>query len=334
MSGPSAKLTKALAQAEMVLAGLDDDDPVALALQAMMAEAQQSQRRLDRLIKRADATEESLFKTNKTLETITKSLVRFVPQTVVDVLMKGGSDVEQVAAIRRRNLTVFFSDIKGFSTIASRHEPETLARLLMDYFTAMSEICTKYGGTLDQFIGDAMVIFFGDPDTKGAKQDALAAVEMALDMQAKLEGLRAKWQADGIAANIHVRMGISTGYCHVGNFGSVTRLHYTAIGNAVNEAARLEALAKPDTIVVSADTNTLIKDAIETTGIGPVELKGRDHPVELFKVESRRVETENEVISLAGDGFSIVVDKHALHNKDKAVAALLEAADQIKKSSS
>ena len=334
MSGASVKLMKAIAQAELLLADLDDQDPTAIALKAMMVEAQQNQRRLDRLIKRADATEENLFKTNKTLETITKSLMRFVPQTVVDVLMKGGADVEQVAAIRRRNLTVFFSDIKGFSTIASRHEPETMARLLMDYFTAMSEICTKYGGTLDQFIGDAMVIFFGDPKTNGTRQDAVSAVEMALDMQDCLKGLRAKWKAEGITANIHVRMGISTGYCHVGNFGSLTRLHYTAIGNAVNEAARLEAMADPDTIIISADTNALVADAISTEAIGPAALKGRDHPVELFRVMSRRDQALNQMIYVVGDGFNIVVDKYALKDKDVAVAALLDAADQIKKTRS
>ncbi len=330
MSGASAKFLKAIAQAEALLARLDDQDPMAITLKTMMTEAQQSQKRLDRLIKRADATEENLFKTNKTLETITKSLMRFVPQTVVDVLMKGGADVEQVAEIRRRNLTVFFSDIKGFSTIASRHEPETMARLLMDYFTAMSEICTKYGGTLDQFIGDAMVIFFGDPKSNGARQDAIAAVEMALDMQDSLKGLRAKWKAEGITANIHVRMGISTGYCHVGNFGSLTRLHYTAIGNAVNEAARLETLAEPDTIIISADTNALVSEAIKTDGIGPADLKGRDHPVELFRVTERRDIQLNQVISVSGDGFNILVDKTVLQDKDAAVAALLDAADQIK----
>ena len=330
MSGASAKFLKAIAQAEALLARLDDQDPIAITLKTMMTEAQQSQKRLDRLIKRADATEENLFKTNKTLETITKSLMRFVPQTVVDVLMKGGADVEQVAEIRRRNLTVFFSDIKGFSTIASRHEPETMARLLMDYFTAMSEICNKYGGTLDQFIGDAMVIFFGDPKSNGARQDAIAAVEMALDMQDSLKGLRAKWKAEGITANIHVRMGISTGYCHVGNFGSLTRLHYTAIGNAVNEAARLETLAEPDTIIISADTNALVSEAIKTDGIGPADLKGRDHPVELFRVTERRDIQLNQVISVSGDGFNILVDKTFLQDKDAAVAALLDAADQIK----
>ena len=330
MSGASAKFLKAIAQAEALLARLDDQDPMAITLKTMMTEAQQSQKRLDRLIKRADATEENLFKTNKTLETITKSLMRFVPQTVVDVLMKGGADVEQVAEIRRRNLTVFFSDIKGFSTIASRHEPETMARLLMDYFTAMSEICSKYGGTLDQFIGDAMVIFFGDPKSNGARQDAIAAVEMALDMQDSLKGLRAKWKAEGITANIHVRMGISTGYCHVGNFGSLTRLHYTAIGNAVNEAARLETLAEPDTIIISADTNALVSEAIKTDGIGPADLKGRDHPVELFRVTERRDIQLNQVISVSGDGFNILVDKTVLQDKDAAVAALLDAADQIK----
>ena len=125
-------------------------------------------------------------------------------------------------------------------------------------------------------------------------------------------------------------MGISTGYCHVGNFGSLTRLHYTAIGNAVNEAARLETLAEPDTIIISADTNALVSEAIKTDGIGPADLKGRDHPVELFRVTERRDIQLNQVISVSGDGFNILVDKTVLQDKDAAVAALLDAADQIK----
>ncbi|MCE2518163.1 MAG: adenylate/guanylate cyclase domain-containing protein, partial [Alphaproteobacteria bacterium] len=277
MASESAKLAAAIAQVDMLAADLDDNDPKAQALRNLIDHAQRNQRRLDRLIKRSDATEEKLVEANRSLETITTNMARFVPQTVVDALTQGGA--EQVAETTRRNLTVFFSDIVGFSTMASRQEPETLAQLLMEYFTAMSAICAKYGGTLDQFIGDAIVIFFGDPVSKGVKGDAVAAVEMALEMQARMDELRIKWNAEGLVQDLHVRMGISTGYCNVGNFGSAERMHYTAIGNAVNEASRLETLAAPDTVVISADTNALIEGKIDTVSIGEMVLKGRDHPV-------------------------------------------------------
>ena len=298
-------------------------------IKALIDLAETGQRRLDRLVKRSDATEAKLFEANQSLETITENLSRFVPETVVSKLMDEGH--EQLAAIKRRNLTVFFSDIVGFSTIATRQEPETLAHLVMEYFTEMTEVCRKYGGTLDQFIGDAIVIFFGDPDTKGAKEDAAAAVKMALEMQDRLTALRAKWQAEGVAQEIHVRMGISTGYCYVGNFGSQDRLHYTAIGNAVNEAARIESLAQADTVVISQDTQKLVADVIETTSLGHESLKGRDHDVELFRAEGRHDSQDTIMTTLSGEGYHVVIDYEKLDDKSGAIVAALEdAIKQIK----
>ena len=332
MATGSAKLSAAIADAEKRLSQLDEHDPDWQTINTLVTLLSQNQRSLDRLVKRSDATEAKLFDTNKSLEILMESLARFVPQTVVDALVEAGDD--SVAVIRRRNLTVFFSDIVGFSTIATRQEPETLAKLLMDYFTAMSEVCKEYGGTLDQFIGDAMVIFFGDPKSKGVREDATAAVNMALDMQSRLELLRAKWKSEGFTVDVRTRMGISSGFCHVGNFGSETRLHYTAIGNAVNEAARLESLAEPDQIVITADTNALIEDTIETTAIGPADLKGRDHPVELFVVNGQREKGSHQLINVAGDGYSLVVDQNMITDKDETIKALRSAIDQLKSSGS
>ena len=328
MSGGNAKLNALMARAEDLAAGRPDDDPVKTLLADMLAQAQTTQRRLDRLVKRSDATEEKLFDANRSLETITENLSRFVPETVVNALMNGGH--EQVAEIKRRNLTVFFSDIVGFSTIATRKEPETLAHLIMEYFTEMTEICRQYGGTLDQFIGDAIVIFFGDPETHGTKADALAAVHMALDMQDKLTALRAKWQAEGLAQDIHVRMGISTGYCHVGNFGSKDRLHYTAIGNAVNEAARIESLAAADTVVMSEDTYKLVSSEIEAQSLGHENLKGRDHPVELFRAARRRDEKDVVMTALSGEGYNVIIDHEKLTDDPALLDALEAAIQQIK----
>lgn len=320
MAAESSKLAAAIAQVDALAAGLDDKDPNRQMLRSLIDHAQRNQRRLDRLIKRSDATEEKLVEANRTLETITTTLSRFVPQTVVDALTQGGA--EQVAKIDRRNLTVFFSDIVGFSTIATRQEPETLAQLLMEYFTAMSAICAKYGGTLDQFIGDAILIFFGDPVSKGVKRDAVAAVEMALEMQARMEELRIKWRAEGLVQDLHVRMGISTGYCNVGNFGSAERLHYTAIGNAVNEASRIESLAAADTVVISADTNRLIEGVIDTVSIGEMELKGRDHPVELFRAMARRDDDVARLTAMSVDGFRLFMDPKGITDKAEVKSAL------------
>jgi class 3 adenylate cyclase len=330
MMNKTSKLAAAIDRAKTMLAELDADDPKSLAVNNLIHCAERTQRQLDGLIKRSDATEEKLFHINKTLETITTTLSRFVPQTVVDALMQGG--IEDVVKIDRRNLTVFFSDIVGFSSIATRQEPETLAQLLTEYFTAMSDICSRYGGTLDQFIGDAIVIFFGDPISKGIKNDALAAVEMALDMQAKMEELRMKWQAEGLPRDLHVRMGISTGYCYVGNFGSSERLHYTAIGNAVNEAARIEELAPPDTVVVSGDTNKLIEDKIKTESIGTSALKGRDHPVELFDVKVKYDDNWSGLMALSTDGFRLFIDPQSVTDKEEVASALESALHQIKTS--
>lgn len=330
MSATDAKLLKAIAWAEALLTDLEDGSSNHAVVDGLIAQARQSQRKLDRLTRRSDATEAKLFETNRKLENITRSLSRFVPQTVVDALMRGETD--QVARIDRRNLTVFFSDIVGFTQIASRQEPEPLAALLMDYFTAMTEICNRHGGTLDQFIGDAVLIFFGDPETRGASKDALAAVTMALEMQEKMEELRHKWHAEGFSQEIHVRMGISTGYCHVGNFGSKSRLHYTAIGNTVNEAARIQAVAEPDTVLLSADTWLLVKDTVEYSPLGEQTFKGRDHPVALYQADRLLTSQQASMVKLAGEGYRIFIDSNEITDPGAVIKALEDTVSQLKKS--
>ena len=126
----------------------------------------------------------------------------------------------------------------------------------------MSKISIKWGGTIDKFIGDAIMIFFGDPISKGVNLDAINCVSMALEMLEKLEELRQGWRKKGLALPLNARIGIHTGICTVGNFGSEDRLDYTVIGNGVNLASRLESNANPNTILVSEDTFLLIKDEI------------------------------------------------------------------------
>ena len=108
----------------------------------------------------------------------------------------------------------------------------------------MTLIALEWGATIDKYIGDAMMVFFGDPTTNGEREDARACVQMALSMQERMRQLQVKWAGEGFADPFKVRMGINTGYCNVGNFGSDQRLTYTIIGAEVNIAQRLESNAK------------------------------------------------------------------------------------------
>ena len=143
----------------------------------------------------------------------------------------------------RKKLTVFFSDIQGFTELTDRLEPEVLSYLINNYLNEMSNIALKYGGTIDKFVGDAILIFFGDPETKGEKEDATACVLMALEMRERMEHLRKKWEDNGISSSLRIRIGTNTGFCNVGKFGSEDRLDYAIIGGRVNLASRLEPSA-------------------------------------------------------------------------------------------
>lgn len=167
-----------------------DQEALREASQALLQQFSKQSRQLDRLVKLSDANEEKLTKTNATLSSLTRNLARFVPETVVDALTKSGD--EQLAGTERRQLTVFFSDIVGFTGMTEQLEPEQLSKLLMEYFSEMNRLCARWGGTLDQFIGDAVVIFFGAPRSKGAQADARNAAGMALEMQERLAALRLK----------------------------------------------------------------------------------------------------------------------------------------------
>merc|ERR1712000_315322 len=144
---------------------------------------------------------------------------------------------------QRKKLVIFFSDIVGFSSLSEQIEAESFTDLLNQYLTEMSRIALKYGGTIDKFIGDGIMIFFGDPKSKGTKRDALACVSMAIEMRRHMLKLRKQWAEHGMTAPLQIRMGINTGYCTVGNFGTESRMDYTIIGKEVNLASRLESEA-------------------------------------------------------------------------------------------
>nr|MCS5651384.1 adenylate/guanylate cyclase domain-containing protein [Candidatus Neomarinimicrobiota bacterium] len=249
---------------------------------------------------------------------------------VYDSIFTGELDVN--INTTRKNLTIFFSDIKGFTTITEKLEPETLTELITDYLTEMTNIAIDHGGTVDKYIGDAIMIFFGDPTTKGVKDDAVTCVRMAMKMKERLRSIRRKWRSFGIAEGLDIRIGIHTDVCTVGNFGSEDRLDYTVLGNGVNLASRLESAAKTNEILISENTYNIINKEIKCEYIDEISVKGRSHPVKTFQVEDLIPnEIESNDLNYETDGFSVILDEGKIKNKNEIIDYLERSLDHLKK---
>jgi class 3 adenylate cyclase len=208
------------------------------------------------------------------------SMKRYISPQIVERLISEDAIVGQV---KRKSLTVFFSDIRGFTKIADEMEPEELLEMLNKYFSEMTEIVFKYGGTLDKFMGDGIMGFIGDPCEYS--DHAQRAVKMAIEMQSKVEALNEEWGSYS-PSPLQIGIGVNTGYVTVGNIGSEAHTDYTAIGRNVNLAARLEQEAKPGQILISQRTYSLVKDVIEAEKVGEIEVKGFDRPVMAYSIYS------------------------------------------------
>ena len=196
----------------------------------------------------------------------------------------GGEATADTKSHKRTKLTVYFSDMVGFSSLTDAIEPELLSDVLNTYLTRMSEIALNYGGTIDKFVGDAVMVFFGAPEPMEDGEQARRAIRMALDMRQALYELREVWKKKGITRLLQIRAGINTGICTVGNFGSEHRMDYTIIGGQVNIAARLESAAHPDGIYISSATYALVEDIVEAKYIGPTQMKGIHEAVIVWEV--------------------------------------------------
>ena len=255
----------------------------------------------------------------------------YVPSQVWQAI--ANDTLETTLDNKRKKLTIFFSDIQGFTELSENLSPDDLAHLLNMYFDKMSNIAKKYGGTIDKFVGDALVIFFGDPTTKGTHADALACIDMAIAMQNEMKRLRQKYQHSDFG-NLHVRMGVTTGYCHVGNFGSASRMSYTIIGKEANIAARLQSAASPDEILITDETFQQIKNQIHCINHGEIDLRGIAKPIQTWQVQGRfesvptlqRRWSEYEL-----DGFNMQLDLDLVksYDKEKIKIALKQVADNL-----
>ena len=210
------------------------------------------------------------------------NLAKYLPPQIHEAIFSG--KFETGIATKRKKLTIFFSDIANFTSTSEGLQPEDLTMYLNEYFSEMTAIALECGATIDKYIGDAMMVFFGDPDSKGEREDARACVNMALRMRDKISNLQLKWQKQGFSEPFQVRMGMNTGYCNVGNFGSDQRLTYTIIGSEVNVAQRLETSAESGGILMSYETYAHAQDLIEVEQLESISMKGVNREIKVFSV--------------------------------------------------
>jgi adenylate cyclase len=267
---------------------------------------------------------------NSELQALSIKLSKYLSPQIYDSIFTGAQGVE--IASNRKKLTIFFSDVVNFTETTEKLESEELTNLLNRYLTEMSEIALQYGATIDKFIGDAVMVFFGDPETKGVKEDARACVQMAIAMLKRMRELRSEWQELGAEKPFRLRIGINTGFVTVGNFGSSERMDYTIIGNAVNLTARLQSHAEIDGIMLGHETYSLVKDEVAAEEQTPFKVKGFAEPVRAYKVLGLYDDLAEEglVIREEQDGFRFLLDLQK-HDKAAAIGKVEELLTRLKK---
>lgn len=285
-----------------------------------VTELKQAEEQLVGALARAEAATALATERSRTLEALSAKLAKFLAPQLYRMLFSGEKGAE--VASQRKKLTVFFSDIAGFTETTDLLESEELTSLLNQYLREMSAIALEHGATIDKFIGDAIMLFFGDPESRGAREDALACVRMAVAMQRRMRDLQAEWRERGQEHVFQLRIGINTGFCTVGNFGSNDRVDYTIIGNEVNLAARLQTHADLGGILLSHETWALVKDAVLAEETGTITVKGFPRPVRTHRVIGLRDEStaEGRVIRQEQDGLLLIVDRGKLTGEGRAEA--------------
>ncbi|HXJ42670.1 MAG TPA: adenylate/guanylate cyclase domain-containing protein, partial [Bryobacteraceae bacterium] len=208
------------------------------------------------------------------------TFAHFVSQQVMDSVLKAG---EVKLTGDRRRISVLFCDLRGFSTISENLPPESVVRLLNDYFETMVDVIFRNRGTLDKFIGDGIMVIFGAPEDDPYQEEH--ALRTAIEMQHALTDLAARWAQEGIT--VRMGIGINSGSAVVGNIGSSKRMDYTAIGDTVNLASRLESATKElgVGILVSEYTYTALRGTFKFRQMGSVTVKGRVEPVLTYTID-------------------------------------------------
>lgn len=216
---------------------------------------------------------------------------RFISPEMVDQMM----NTQDLNSLNKRSdVSIIFSDIRGFTTLSEKLAPEDVVALLNPYLEAMSEVIYKHGGTVDKYEGDAIIAFFGEP--VHYPDHALRALRASLDMRIALEKLRQQWAKEGRPSQIEMGIGVNSGEVFVGMVGSSQRINYTVIGDNANLASRLQDLTKTYAwpILISESTYQSVKDEFDTEFADAVTVKGKTQPVNVYKVIGRKGAEESE----------------------------------------
>jgi class 3 adenylate cyclase/sensor domain CHASE-containing protein len=285
------------------------------------------------MLEQLEKTNLDVVENSQMLESLSTKLSKYLSPQVYESIFSGKQSVG--ISSQRKKLTVFFSDIANFTETTDQMESEDLTQLLNHYLTEMSTIALAHGATIDKYIGDAIVIFFGDPETRGVKDDALACVKMAIAMRERMLELEVTWRDSGIEKPLKCRIGINTGYCTVGTFGSEDRMDYTIIGGGVNLAARLESAADSGEILVSYETYANVKREINCEEFGQISVKGIAYPVETYQVigHSEIVATSDQTDLGETSTIKLDIDVESMSEKEReqATASLKQALDKLSK---
>jgi len=225
------------------------------------------------------------LKVEKAYSLLSKYVAPQLSETISD------GKIDQIWEHNRKKLTLFFSDIKDFTSITDTLEPEDMANVLNEYLTEMNTIINEYKGTLAQVIGDGLYTFFGAPESSSDRDNALRCVNMAIDMQRKMKELNKRWFNKGIDEVLQIRCGINTGMATVGGYGSSERKEYTAMGMQTNIAARLEQTCTPGGILISHTTWALVNGEISCSEKEHINVKGLDKPIRVYSVDTVAGET-------------------------------------------
>jgi adenylate cyclase len=232
---------------------------------------------VDRLNRRLEArVEEQMAELVRTGE-----LKRFMPHQVAESLLAGSL---QASEFERRKVTLLFADMVGFTDLSDSLEPEELADVLNEYLREMTSVAVAHGGTLDNYIGDGLMVLFGAPRQAEEQVQAWSAIRAAFGMKARSDELASDIRSRGIPADLRIRVGVNTGHCTVGVFGSDVLRAYKAVGFAVNVASRLQTAADPGTVLAGFRTYALVKDRVKASPRDALSLRGAARPVEAWEI--------------------------------------------------
>jgi adenylate cyclase len=207
-------------------------------------------------------------------------LGRFLsPQVASRIIAASDAQGAELCAPEVREVSVLFADIVGFTSMSEKMSPAAVALVLNDYLSRMTEVIFRYEGTLDKYIGDAIMAVFGAP--LDMPDHAERAIRVALEMQERL----GEWNSehkDG--PSLRIRIGINSGKAVAGEIGSVNKKEYTVLGDTVNTASRLESIAKPGSVVIGENTHSLVEGQFECRPLGSFSLKGKEREVLVYEV--------------------------------------------------